>query len=124
MYFNVMNLRRLCLIRLLLLLIINRSTTLQSGSSSTIGLAKKKMPIMQHRALRNWTRSRVVSQIMDVLLNFFLKKRKHDQRTRYTTRVAGWRQIRRLARWTAMGMAAVHGLSQHGDGGTYCIFNA
>lgn len=42
MYFNVIYLRRLCLIRLLLLLIINRSTTLQSGSSSTIGLAKKK----------------------------------------------------------------------------------
>jgi hypothetical protein len=58
---------------------------------------------------------------MDVLLNFFFKKKTQPT---YTTWVAGWRQIRRLARWTAMGMAAVHGLSQHGDGGTYCIFNA
>lgn len=100
MYFNVMNLRRLCLIRLLLLLIINRSTTLQSGSSSTIGLAKK-MAITQHRALRTWTRSRVVSQIMDVLLIFVFKKRKQNQRTRRGSRAGGrsggWRAGRQWA---------------------------
>lgn len=95
-----MNLRRLCLIRPLLLLIINRSTTLQSGSSSTIGLAKK-MAITQHRALRTWTRSRVVSQIMDVLLIFVFKKRKQNQRTRRGSRAGGrsggWRAGRQWA---------------------------
>jgi hypothetical protein len=96
----VMNLRGLCLIRLLLLLSINRSTTLQSEAHPRLVLQKKK------RLSRNIERYELGLEVVSLAKSWtsysiFFLKRKHNQRTRRGSRAGGrsggWRAGRQWA---------------------------